>query len=417
LRVAHALPGLPKITSAFEKGEISYSKVRALTRIATPETEEILLQIARHGTASHVEKVVRSYRRADPEREIELANKRHEGRYLTTCHDDDGNLVIRGKLPPELGARFTKALDAAVDALAEEDRGEKVVRGQPHGRAGENGAPAETTEACPPVSISPTSIHRDSFEACPPVSTSTARGTFGQRRADALVLLADTALAAKMKGRRAADTHQIVVHVDAEVLADPGADGRCNLEDGSHVSAETCRRLACDAAIVTMLEDSEGNPLSVGRRRRTVPPSIRRALESRQGGCEFPGCHHTRFLEAHHIRHWADGGETSLENTALLCGFHHRQLHEGGFRMTREAGGELTFITKYGWTVERVPPSPKGSPELLERAEREPEIRARDLPVWDGSPIDYGFTVAGLLHLDGKEMSLGRTPSVRASNT
>ena len=199
-----------------------------------------------------------------------------------------------------------------------------------------------------------------------------------------------------MKGRRAADTHEIVVHVDAEVLADPRTDGRCELEDGTHVSAETSRRLACDAAVVTVLEDGEGNPLSVGRRRRTVPPSIRRALTSRHSGCEFRGCHHTRFLEAHHIRHWAEGGETSLANTALLCGFHHRELHEGGCRVEREACGELKFITKFGLTVESMPRSPNGSPELLERGERQPDIRAADLPLWDGGPIDYGFTIAEL---------------------
>jgi hypothetical protein len=250
VRVARVLPELPRISAAFERGALSYSKVRAMTRIATPDTEELLLKIAVHGTAAQLERVVRGYRRAHPG-ETDEANRDQEARYLATRRDERGNLVIEARLPAELGARFLQALDAAVDASA-----------FPRKRGGADNR------------------------------------TWGQRRTDALVLLADSALAAGLPGRRAADTHQIVVHVDAAVLESPAADGRSELEDGSRVSAETSRRLACDASVVTVREDENGEVLSVGRARRTVPPAIRRALRSRDPGCRFPGCNHEELQEA-----------------------------------------------------------------------------------------------------------------------
>jgi hypothetical protein len=393
LRVARALPALPKITAAFEKGELSYSKVRALTRIATEENEEFLLSIAFHGTTSHVEKVVRGYRRADPEREVAQANRQHEARYLRTRQDEHGNLVIEGRLPPELGARITKALDASMDALFQSERADASPR------VDSDAQKEDETE------VDGDAEEEDENQR---LNAAAERGTYGQRRADALVLLADSALAAGLPGRRAADTHQIVVHVDADVLADPAADGRSELETGENLSAESSRRLACDASVIPLLEDSEGNPLSVGRRRRTVPPSIRRALASREPGCQFPGCHHTRFLEAHHIEHWADGGETKLANLVHTCSFHHRQLHEGGFRVERTEEGALKFLTRYGVEIVAAPAPPRsGSPGELFRDQEALDIQAGQLPVWRGDRMDSGFAVSALLWRDGRRIPPG----------
>ena len=190
VRVARALPALPAVSAAFERGEISYSKVRAITRVATAVTEKLLLQIAVHGTASHVEKTVRGFRRANPDRENSEARRHYEGRYVHTRHDEHGNVIVEARLPAELGERFLQALDAATDATREASR-------------------------------------RD-----------TDRITPSQRRADALVLLAGSGVAAGLRGRRAGDTHQVVVHVDAAVLADPAEDGRSEFERAGHVSAE-----------------------------------------------------------------------------------------------------------------------------------------------------------------------------------
>jgi hypothetical protein len=405
VRVARALPALPEISAAFERGEISYSKVRAMTRIATPETEDQLLQIAIHGTASQVEKVVRGYRRVKLNEEMARADERHERRYLGIRHDEHGNVIIQGRLPADLGARFLTALDAAVAEVDDGDsrrRKEREERARRLARHYEFGEPLDA-----PTARTDEAVELDEDDESLPSACESDRATIGQRRADALVLLADSAVAAKLSGRPVADSHQIVVHVDAEVLADPGADGRSELDDGSHVSAETSRRLACDAGVVTLREDECGEPLSIGRRRRTVPPAIRRALNSRDPGCRFPGCHHTRFLQAHHIRHWADGGETSLENLVNLCPFHHRALHEGGFRIEREAGGEIRAVSRSGSALlDTPPPSPPGSLSELMAAQRELEIRAEALPLWNGDPIDYGIAVSALLYrTEEKELS------------
>jgi len=359
VRVARVLPDLPRISEAFERGELSYSKVRAMTRIATPDTEEALLTLAIHGTAAQLERVVRGYRRAHPG-ETDEANRDHEARYLAARRDERGNVVIEARLPAELGARFLKALDAAVDADAFPRKG-------------------------------------DESEVTPVDETADPR-SWGQRRADALVLLADGALGAGLPGHRAADTHQVVVHVDAAVLEDPAKEGRSELEDGWRVSAETSRRLACDASVVTVREDEDGNALSVGRARRTVPAAIRRALANRDAGCRFPGCHHTRFLEAHHVKHWANGGETSLTNLVHLCSFHHRLLHEGGYRIEGTPDGELVFRNRYG-LIEHAPRE-RGSFDELEAALAELDLGADTIPLWNGAPIDYGVAVARLCDLE-----------------
>lgn len=362
VRVARALAQLPQVSASFERGEISYTKVRAMTRIATPAIEQRLLDLARATTASQLEKIVRSYRKAEPERERERARHQHKTRYVNTYYDDDGMLVIEGRLPPEVGARVVAALDAATDALREQER---ELRVDPDV---DPGCSAERRKDAAPRTFPP------------------------QRRADGLGLVADSALAAGLPGRRAADTHHVVVHVDVEVLADPAADGRSELACGTGVSAETSRRLACDAAISTLIDGDGGMPLSIGRKRRTIPSAIRRALHSRGDQCAFPGCGHWRFLQAHHLVHWAEGGETKLENLALLCSFHHRLVHEGGYTVQRRDDGELVFRDDRGTRVLAAPPLP-ALPEdavgTLQRAQCDHGIDASTIGCWNGDRLDY----------------------------
>ena len=123
-------------------------------------------------------------------------------------------------------------------------------------------------------------------------------------------------------------------------------------------SAETSRRLACDAAVVRVVRDEDGSVLDVGRKTRTIPPALRRALETRDRGCRFPGCG-LRFTEAHHIVHWRDGGETSLTNCTLVCRYHHRLLHEEGFSL-RVIRGQYVFLDRDGLPVPDRPPRPSG---------------------------------------------------------
>ena len=201
-----------------------------------------------------------------------------------------------------------------------------------------------------------------------------------QRRADAVGLIAERAFAAgfgngagtgrgngngagegngnddaPISGSRA-ERYQVMLHVDAGTLEESGDAGLSELEDGSGVSAETCRRIACDASLVTIAHGPDGQVLGAGRRTRTVPPSLRRALEARDRGCRFPGCG-LRFTEAHHVKHWADGGETSLSNTTLMCKAHHRAVHEGRVQVCLDLKGQIVFFTPRGKTLAGAPPA------------------------------------------------------------
>ena len=230
VRVAHALGKLPKIDARFATGALSYSKVRAMTRIADESNEDYLLMIARHGTAYHMEKLVSKYRRAKRLQDADVAREQHADRKLDYHYDCDGCLVIKGRFPAEQGALIVKALEMAMEKDFSND-----------------------------------------------------------------------------------------------------------------VSAETSRRIACDCSVVGIKEGESGEPLSIGRKTRAIPPAIRRALRIRDGGCRFPGCTHDKFVDGHHIQHWADGGETSLDNLVLLCRHHHHLVHEGGFACEKTKDGEIIF--------------------------------------------------------------------------
>jgi hypothetical protein len=167
----------------------------------------------------------------------------------------------------------------------------------------------------------------------------------------------------------------LVLHADAEALARDGGEGTLSLEPAAHVSAETSRRIACDASLVVMRHGSDGRTLDVGRRKRTVSPALRRALAHRDRGCRFPGCG-LRLCDAHHIEHWADGGATKLDNLLLLCRQHHRAVHEEGFRVELLASDEVRFFRPDG---RELPPAP-AIPELLQR---------------NGEPLPSRWKIAG----------------------
>ncbi|MCZ6617646.1 MAG: DUF222 domain-containing protein [Gammaproteobacteria bacterium] len=164
------------------------------------------------------------------------------------------------------------------------------------------------------------------------------------RGADALVMMAKTSLAGK-RGGSSADHTQVVVHVDgAALLSDVGGE--------SDYPIESVRRLCCDGSVISIHTDAQGEPLNVGRKQRTVPTAIRRALLARDRTCTFPGCTHERWIDAHHIQHWAEGGETSLDNLTLLCSHHHRLVHEGGFTVAKRHDGSRYFARPDGRPVE-----------------------------------------------------------------
>jgi hypothetical protein len=291
VRVARALFDLPHISAAFESGELSYTKARSLTRVATAHNEAELLSHAIRATTDQVQARCRQLRNGDRAASTVDANRLHKERYLSRSIDQNGRMTISIELPVETGELVMKAIEQAV--VESED---------------------------------------DSFHAW---------------QADALVEVAKSYLSGEStKTTSSAEQYQIMVHVDEKALrSDASRDA------SSDLPIETVRRLCCDGAIVPVTEDKDKNPLNVGRKHRIVQPALRRALQSRDKHCSYPGCSHDKWLDAHHIKHWADGGETKLENTLLLCSKHHRLLHEGGFTIKHNYKNERYFETSQGKIV------------------------------------------------------------------
>ena len=362
VRVARALSELPMTAAAFGRGELSYSQVRAITRVATPEIEEELLSVARHATGAQLEVLVRAYRGVLA-RELEAANDSYLDRYLIYSHDDDGSLVLSARIPADEGAQVLAALEAAGDA----------VRAQ--------AAPYEAGE-------------NDSAESFPGPSA---------RKADALVLMAETLLASGPKPGSGGERHEVVVHVDADTLAND-EDGACAVEAGPRLHPETARRLSCDSSLVRILE-RDGRPLSVGRKTRTVPPALARALRSRDGGCRFPGCTERRFVDAHHIEHWAHGGRTDLSNLVHLCRRHHRLVHEGGYRIRRGVKGALAFHRADGRQIAAAPRLRSGDRGELAARNGRAGLKLGDetcVPRWYGERFELAWLVDGVVERDSR---------------
>jgi hypothetical protein len=214
------------------------------------------------------------------------------------------------------------------------------------------------------------------------------------------------------------DRHQIVLHVDECTLKERAA-GRCEFEDGPATPVETARRIACDASVVEIVEDERGEPLDVGRKTRSIPPALRRALKSRDQGCVFPGCSHRRYVDGHHIHHWADGGETKLANLVSLCRFHHRAVHEGGLRILRLDDGAWRVINPQGATLDSGAPGrtrPFGDWSRLVAANREQGITLDATTAatrWRGERMDYGIAIDSLL-LRSRRTAGSPTPGSRA---
>jgi hypothetical protein len=458
LRVAGALRSLPRISEAMRAGRLSYTKVRAMTRVATAENEHVLLKIAENGTASHIETVVRHYRRTQRADELHRDAERHRRRSFRYYWDEDGSLVIEGRLPPEQGALVVQALKAADQALREAAGAPAPVAAAPREPVVPAAADPCTSDAdedalcdqvAPPelAAFDPASLTPEQQEAVEKLqvaaeqhpnpidahdereeargvdddvdatsarenrsSASRSAGAFAQsdvsaetsphaldwcqRQADALTLLAETMLArgAFSRLRHGADRHLVHVHVDISTLCAPDGEGRSAIEDGPAIPPETLRRLGCDAALVTWIEDAAGKTLDVGRKTRVLSASLRRALDKRDNRCRFPGCEQRGFLDAHHIEHWADGGATKIENVIAICGHHHRALHEGGFCIEGDADAPR-FIRPDGKVIETSPCARLSStPEALaaQNTRLGLEIDAKTaMTGWGGERADY----------------------------
>ena len=357
VRVARALGRFPAIDAAMASGRLSYAKVRALTRVATPTNEARLVEIALAATGAQLERMCRRFRRVIDDGAIPGM----EAAVDPSCdpcgvhvrNTDAGHVRIDVTLDPADAALVLAAIDRARDQL----------------RAVTTTTTRASTEA--------RSRNREPMVA---------------NRLDGLIAMAERTMAPAPQtdgaDARLAPAPQVIIHLDQAVLGPDGARD-AYLDDGTRVSAETFRRVSCDSALVAVTTGKSGEILDVGRKTRVVPTPIRRALWSRDRGCRFPMCTNRRFVDAHHVRHWSRGGPTSFDNLVLLCSFHHRLLHEGGFKVSMAAGDIPRFLTPRGQEIVRVPDVPSipipTSPTIAD-----PGINLCD---WDGEPVDYDEAV------------------------
>lgn len=348
LRVAHALTSFPRIRDEFAAGRLTYSKVRALTRIATPESEDDLVNIGLSGTAAHIEALARGYRRVERQ-EIRAEASSAPATDPATWRgvqfvDDDGSTVMIARLTEEETELVRRALDSAGDDVS---------------------------------------------------------------KADAMVMMAESYLANGDACRTGSDRALLVVNTDEQVLTGEDPDLWPRIEGGAAIIPETVRRLACDASFAWLLRGENGEPVSISARFAGIPRSLRRLVRARdQGRCRFPGCAETQYTDIHHLVHRARGGPNTAVNLVTLCWFHHRLVHEGGWSLTRTSDGTFVAVNPEGATLTADVPVLDGSAELVQEQNREQGITVdarTTVPQWHGDHFDLGYAVTGLWYKNHPE--------------
>ena len=354
VRVANALVEFPAVAEAMATGQLTYSKARALTRIAAADNVAELVDLAIAMTSNQLERFVAAVRRCDPD--LDTADDSALTNRAVHVSRSDGAMTLSVTLPMEAGQSLLAVID--------------------------------------------------SFVAADPTSTPT------QRRADALVALAEHAAIPPHVDRQAARPRYLAtLHLDEQgyrslTSSEEPETGCCSvapgdrgLADATPVAHATARRMLCDAVLDTAVRDRQGNPLFAGRSTRTINRRLRRALLDRDGACRFPGCTHRGWLDAHHLVHWIDGGPTDIHNLLLLCRRHHRFVHEHRWTIHGQPGGDISFRRPDGTHLTSVVTPPNGDPTAIDRHHRRAEDgRCR----WQGDPLHLGYAVAN--HLANQQL-------------
>ena len=389
VRVARALGRFPLIRAEFAAGRLSYAKVRALTRIATPDTETDLVAMATPMTANQLERFAQAHRRVTRAEEQDVRSRRK----LTWRIEEDKAFAFTGYLPPEAGAVVLQAVRAALGDLD-----------HPHDE--EEDVSAET-----PAQRLHRHDQQDGIDWDAGKPPRRQPGTAVQDLADALVEVCAGYLRSKIVSADNADVYQVIIHAGTRAITEdqqpaqdpepaqapepatagePGAagqpddvsaetpppppapdlpvghpahPGRCHLDDGPAISPTTLQLIGCNATITTMIHDADGNVLNVGRRSRKPPAALRRAIRHRDGSrCQYPGCE-SRRTDAHHIKYWSNGGDTSYRNLISLCHRHHTLVHDKNILIATASDG-FAFYTPQGSLIPASPPLPEVSGDI-----------------------------------------------------
>jgi hypothetical protein len=360
VRVARALEELPAIAAAFRHGEVSYSKVRAITRVALATDDGEWLDIARRTSGSELERIVAETRKALDRNENDDASNAFALRRLSrsSCGGAVDKIVI--KLPSDAGAEVLAALDVIASQLIDD-----AVAGSGRTR-------------------------RDIVAE---------RGGIEAIRVDAFVQMAERVLAMEPAAAERGDIGRLQLNIDTdginELAAGDSVPGELTLE-GRRVAPEVAKRWACDIRASVMLEH-DGHPHDSGRDTRTINRRLRRALHRRDHGtCRFPGCAASSWLHAHHVNYWDNGGETRLDNLVSLCSFHHHQVHEGGWTI------EILESTTIAWTDPHGQPATieplNGNTTPIETCGRQHGVDQRSIESqWHNDHLDFGFVISVII--------------------
>jgi hypothetical protein len=389
VRVARALRSLPLVRGEFNAGRLSYAKVRALTRIADADNEDDLVTLAHASTAAQFERTVRAWRLVD-----DLAAADTEPKREVRWHwDTAGMFVLTARLTADDGAIILTALEAVRIRTTEPTKSTPSTEPAP---SSEPTAPVEAgATVTPPGRRSPPeTIPRDRARAeSTPIPESPIESpieSVAVSHADALVGLARGFL--DPHGDIDCDPQvQVIVHVDSTVLTHEAHGGLAAYDAGRAISANTARRLTCDSQLIAMLH-ADGDVLDTSKPTRRISHALRRALTARDHGCAFPSCTETRptRLQAHHVQHWADGGETRISNLVLLCRYHHRTIHLDGYRITitRDAR-RFDFVSPHGTRLDPLPAQPLTRTDL-------PIADPALIPTWRGEPFQLAYVISVL---------------------
>ena len=410
VRVARALRDLPVTRAEFAAGRLSYAKVRALTRIATPDTEASLAELAAPMTANQLERFARAHRQVSSVDDQAARIRRR----LVFRFEDDGSLSGTFHLPPLAGAVLLKALRAAAADLEPPDPADREHPDPAGAEDPDLGQPTNSQPESPGVSAETPTSRRP----LAPTSSSLA---------DALLVIAEAFLGGKAASADDPDVYQVIVHVGTDAITpgrpddrppaeagdvsaetpapsqppsaapparpdDPADPARCHVEDGPAISINVAQMIACSATWSWMLHDSAGKLLDLGRRRRRPSAAMRRAARERDKcRCRFPGCE-SRRVDLHHIQYWSNGGRTKLDNLVSLCRYHHQVIHDRGYLIATARDGTFTFYQPGGTPVPACPPlpHPDGTIESCHDADITPETI---IPSWYGERLDLDHAI------------------------
>jgi len=389
-----------------------------MTRIATPENEEFLLMMAKHGTASHMDKLVRKFIHAKSSwsefsQKTDLVIEPEDQPSLLCYQVGNGQYVIHGRLPEEAGAILLKALDSFVEVIKEENKEE--LQDDTQDQHQQENASAEAPCIATTDSSEEKSNNASAEAFFDPSDKTQPTCSITANRGSALVYLAEHALstmAKDVKQGSSGDRYQLMLHINANPdHPDCKITGPCSyLEGDRYLPLKVAKRLSCDSSLRLVTEDDEGNVLNIGRKSRIIPQAIKLAVQMRDGGCQFPSCWQTKWTDQHHIQHWADGGETSLSNLTTLCRFHHGLVHKGDFRIEIGENRELLFIeSKHRLPMLPMPiqfPNAPGYQQTLSAWKQDEQ--ASDIHItpetavtrWLGDQVDYGQAVDGLFSME-----------------